>query len=97
MDGQGFYRALRSLLALACLGLSLATSAKNSTLLSEAPRDGSATAGNSASGVKQIFGTAYESYDSKLRYSADSSTAPISKVWFTGSDGLLSEIYWPTL
>ncbi len=63
----------------------------------EAPRAGAAERGNWASGVKEIFGTAYEAYDAEGRYSSRSATAPLSKVWFTGSQGLLSESYWPTI
>ncbi len=50
-----------------------------------------------SSGIKQIFGTAYEAYDSANKYSANSPTAPLSKVWFTGAQGVLTEVYWPTL
>ncbi|NDD91134.1 hypothetical protein EBZ37_03515, partial [bacterium] len=50
-----------------------------------------------ASGIKQAFGTAYENYDSQGNYSAQSPTAPISKVWFTVANGILTEVYWPTL
>jgi glucoamylase len=50
-----------------------------------------------SAGNKQIFGTSYETYDSTLQYSDRSSTAPISKVWFTGAQGVLTELYWPTL
>ncbi|NDD92927.1 hypothetical protein EBZ37_12680 [bacterium] len=50
-----------------------------------------------ASGIKQAFGTAYESYDSQGNYSAQSPSAPISKVWFTVANGILTEVYWPTL
>jgi glucoamylase len=62
----------------------------------EAPRAGM-LAGRWASGVKQIFGTAFESYDNFNKYSQASSTAPISHVWFTGTQGVLSEVFWPTL
>jgi glucoamylase len=81
---------------LSLFGLLFAQVALGQVLL-EAPRDGASDRGNWASGVKEIFGTAYEAYDSRLKYSDLSSTAPLSKVWFTGSDKLLSEIYWPTL
>ncbi len=50
-----------------------------------------------SSGNKQIFGTSYEAYDSELNYSEQSPTAPISRVWFTGARGVLTEVYWPTL
>ncbi len=49
------------------------------------------------SGIKQGFGTAYEAYDSKGHYSAQSPTAPISKVWFTLAQGIVTEVYWPLL
>lgn len=50
-----------------------------------------------ASGIKQAFGTAYETYDSSGQFSAASSTAPISKLWFTVAQGILTEVYWPQL
>lgn len=50
-----------------------------------------------AQGIKDFFGTAYEQYDNLNQYSAQSPTAPLSKVWFTGSKGILNEVYWPTL
>lgn len=62
----------------------------------EAPHDGMFS-GRWSSGVKQMFGTAFEAYDSANKYSANSSTFPISKVWFTGAQGILSEIFWPTI
>lgn len=62
----------------------------------EAPKTGMLP-GYWSSGVKDYFGTAYESYDSQNGYSANSSTAPISKVWFTGAQGVLTEVYWPTV
>ncbi len=56
-----------------------------------------ATAGVWSSGLKEIFGTSYESYDSSVSFSPRSSTAPISRVWFTGAQGILTEAYWPTI
>ena len=50
-----------------------------------------------SSGIKQAFGTAYESYDSDGAYSAQSPTAPVSRTWFTVADGVLTEAYWPVL
>ncbi len=50
-----------------------------------------------SSGNKQAFGTAYEAYDSNNSYSAASSTAPLSKVWFTAAQGVLTETYWPSI
>lgn len=50
-----------------------------------------------STGVKDFFGTSYESYDSELKYSSQSMTAPISKVWFTGAYGVLNEVYWPSV
>ena len=47
--------------------------------------------------IKQFFGTAYEAYDSNNQYSGSSPTAPISRVWFTGAQGILTEIYWPRI
>ncbi len=61
-----------------------------------APREGMIVGGWS-SGVKDFFGTAYEQYDARLRYSGDSGTAPMSRVWFTGAQGILSEVFWPTV
>lgn len=49
-----------------------------------------------ASGVKQAFGTAYEAYDHNVRFSDESPTAPLSKVWFTAAQGVLSEVFWPS-
>jgi glucoamylase len=50
-----------------------------------------------SSAVKQFLGTSYEAYDSKITYSGSSPTAPISRVWFTGGQGILTEIMWPTV
>jgi glucoamylase len=50
-----------------------------------------------STGVKQFFGTAYEAYDSENTYSEKSATAPVSKVWFTGGQGVLTEVFWPTV
>jgi glucoamylase len=47
--------------------------------------------------VKQFFGTSYEAYDSNNGYSGNSSTGPISHVWFTGAQGILTEIMWPSV
>jgi glucoamylase len=62
----------------------------------EAFREGM-TKASWASAIKQFFGTAYEAYDTANRYGAGSPTAPISRVWFTGTQGVLSEVYWPTI
>lgn len=62
----------------------------------EAPH-GPTQPSNWASGVKQAFGTAYEDYDADNLYSGASPTAPLSKVWFTAAQGILSEVYWPTI
>jgi len=62
----------------------------------EAPREGMAS-GHWFSAVKQFLGTAYEEYDSGGGYSSGSPTAPLSKVWFTGSQGVLSEVMWPSV
>ncbi len=48
-----------------------------------------------ATSEKQGVGTAYESYDSIGNYSNDSSTAPISKIWFTIARGVLTEVFYP--
>ena len=65
-------------------------------------RDGEAAgkkdnAGTWAPAVKQFVGTAYEAYDKDFKYSSASTTAPISKVWFTGAQGVLTEIFWPAV
>jgi glucoamylase len=41
--------------------------------------------------------TAYEEYDTDFRFSDKSKTAPISKVWLTVGQGVLNEIYFPTV
>lgn len=94
---SGFSIVVASLLVAACSSTFAEAKRALAGSSGEAPRDGAADRGNWASGVKEIFGTAYESYDRDLKYSAQSSTAPLSKVWFSGSQGLLSELYWPTL
>jgi glucoamylase len=71
-------------------------STANNHFASEAPRNGMVN-GRWTSGIKQAFGTSYESYDSNLKYSSRSSTAPISKVWFTATKNAVSEIYWPSI
>lgn len=50
-----------------------------------------------ASAQKSGVGTSYEAYDLDGRYSALSETAPISRVWFTLADGILTETYFPTI
>lgn len=67
-----------------------------SRLAGVAPRTGMAPE-YWASGVKQIFGTSFEAYDDQNQFSGSSPTAPISKVWFTGAQGVLSEVMWPTV
>lgn len=62
----------------------------------EAPGDGMLV-GFWSSGVKQFVGTAYEAYDRDNRYSGRSPTAPLSKVWFTGAQGVITEVFWPTV
>ena len=62
----------------------------------EAPRQGMLP-GRWSSGNKQFVGTAFESYDSKNKFSEFSATAPISKTWFTASQGVLTEVFWPTI
>lgn len=55
---------------------------------SDAPRPPSSS-GTWSSGIKQGFGTAYEPY--RERASAR------SRVWFTLAQGVVTEVYWPTL
>ncbi len=62
----------------------------------EAPR-APARPANWSSGAKQYFGTSYEAYDSRNGYSDASPTAPLSKVWFTGAQNVLTEVFWPTI
>ena len=47
--------------------------------------------------IKQAFGTSYESYDSDTGFSSRSATAPVSRVWFTAAQGILTEVFWPTI
>src|SRR5947209_7306032 len=61
----------------------------------EAFREGMVN-GTWSSAIKDFFGTAYEAYDGNGGYSDQSPTAPISRVWFTGNRGALTEIYWPS-
>jgi len=81
--GRWFWSVLFALASLTCFA-------------SEAPNEGSST-GYWSSGIKQAFGTAYETYDTKTEYSAKSSSAPLSKVWFTAAQGVLTEVFWPTI
>lgn len=78
---------------------SLCVSAAQAVVLpeGEAPRPADQKEGHWSSGIKQFFGTAYEAYDSRGEYSSASSTAPLSKVWFTGAHGILTETYWPSI
>lgn len=62
----------------------------------EAPKQGQLP-GRWSSAIKQGFGTAYEAYDNDNRYSGNSATAPLSRVWFTVAEGVLTEVYWPTI
>ena len=48
-------------------------------------------------GDKEGIGTAYESYDSNGSFSESSESAPISKVWFTLGQGVLNEVYYPSV
>lgn len=50
-----------------------------------------------ASARKMGVGTSYEAYDLDGKYSPFSRTAPISRVWFTLADGVLTETYFPTI
>lgn len=50
-----------------------------------------------ASGQKMGIGTSYEAYDLDGKYSPLSRTAPISRVWFTLAEGVLTETYFPTI
>ncbi|WP_437627924.1 glycoside hydrolase family 15 protein [Sorangium sp. So ce1151] len=81
---------------IAALGLSLPIAGVARAAAPSGAAPGSSSAGSWAHGSKEFFGAAYESYDADLGYSARSGTAPISKVWFTGASGILTEVYWPT-
>lgn len=81
-----------SLFALCLFSLAAAAAAPPEGTAPHAPRRPSQW----SSGIKQGFGTAYEAYDPDGEYSAQSATAPISKVWFTLAQGVLTEVYWPT-
>src|SRR3989338_11368331 len=50
-----------------------------------------------ASAQKIGIGTSYEAYDLDGKYSPLSQTAPISRVWFTLANGILTETYFPTI
>jgi glucoamylase len=63
----------------------------------EAPREGMLRQDFWSSGNKQYFGTSYEAYGPSGAHDEDSVTAPLSKVWFTGAQGILTEVFWPTL
>lgn len=62
----------------------------------DAPKEGMQS-GRWSSANKDAFGTAFEDYDSGFHYSKSSPTAPISRVWFTAAQGILTECYWPTV
>ncbi|KYF88029.1 hypothetical protein BE17_34625 [Sorangium cellulosum] len=81
---------------IAALGLSLPSAGVARAAAPSGAAPGSSSAGSWSHGSKEFFGAAYESYDADLGYSARSGTAPISKVWFTGASGVLTEVYWPT-
>src|SRR3989338_7634927 len=50
-----------------------------------------------ASAQKMGVGTSYEAYDLDGKYSPLSRTAPLSRVWFTLAEGILTETYFPTI
>lgn len=78
------------------LAVPLSVLAKVDAPSGDAPR-GNSGQGTWSSGNKEFFGTSYESYDDRLRYSDKSSTSPISRVWFTGAEGIVTEVFWPQL
>ncbi|WP_437610682.1 glycoside hydrolase family 15 protein [Sorangium sp. So ce834] len=80
----------------AILGTSLPLAAAARAAAPSGAAPGSSSSGSWSHGSKDFFGAAYESYDADLKYSARSDTAPISRVWFTGASGILTEVYWPT-
>lgn len=63
----------------------------------EAPNGGVIRPGAWSSGLKQAFGTSYEAYNSKIEHGEDTVTGPVSHVWFSVAQNVVSEIYWPTL
>jgi glucoamylase len=79
-----------------CLGNAHAAGVPTNLPQGDAPRDGMISAVWSSAN-KQFLGTAYEAYDSSGGYSASSPTAPISKVWFSGASGVMTEIFWPSV
>ncbi|KYF63020.1 hypothetical protein BE15_02465 [Sorangium cellulosum] len=81
---------------IAILGISIPTDAAARAAAPSGAAPGSSSSGSWSHGSKDFFGAAYESYDADLTYSARSDTAPISRVWFTGASGILTEVYWPT-
>src|SRR4051812_33668098 len=83
-------------LATAILACSASSFAAPRSPRGEAPRTGM-TRGSWSSAIKQQLGTAFEAYDRFNQYSGQSATAPISKVWFTGAEGVLTEVFWPTV
>ncbi len=88
---------IRKIFKISVLTVTVAVTAQASIAKAgDAPRDGLGDFYWS-SGNKDFFGTAYEAYDSQGEFSLFSPTAPISKVWFTGSQGVLTEIFWPTV
>jgi len=87
--------ATKVLMAICMIGLT-AGAVPNRGPTGEAPKDGMGP-GYWSSGVKQFFGTSYEAYDKDNQFSDQSPTAPISHVWFTGAQGVLTEVYWPTV
>ncbi|WP_437594330.1 glycoside hydrolase family 15 protein [Sorangium sp. So ce1000] len=81
---------------IAILGVSPLLTGVASAATPSGAAPGSSSFGSWSHGSKDLFGAAYESYDEDLKYSARSDTAPISKVWFTGTSGILTEVFWPT-
>jgi glucoamylase len=91
MSFEKLKRAIVLVLAPICFVVSV-----ESEGASEAPR-GVPWPATWASGNKEFVSSSFESRNSNGAYSRDSLTAPISKVWVTGAQGVVSEVFWPTL
>lgn len=64
--------------------------------LREAPR-GTPWPATWAAGNKDFISAAFEERDLEGAYSSQSPTSPVSKLWMTAAEGVVSEVYWPTL
>jgi glucoamylase len=67
--------------------LILALTASSLSYATEAPHDAMAP-GSWSTGIKQFVGTSYALYGPKRA---------ASRVWFSGAQGVLNEVYWPSI